>query len=87
VGTASFNNLKLCRQTDLQLKGGTVPFFWFFFYSTPGRDASRRCGMQFSATSRAHDGPAIRVDLPFQPRSPVVTDGMKVFFVGGAVFF
>ncbi len=25
--------LKLCGQTDLQLKGGTVPFFSFFFYS------------------------------------------------------
>jgi hypothetical protein len=44
VGTVSFNYLKLCGQTDLQLKGGTVPFFSFFFYVAPGRDASRRCG-------------------------------------------
>ncbi len=39
VSTEIFNYLKLCGQTDLQLKGGTVPFSSFFFYFAPGRDA------------------------------------------------
>lgn len=64
MGTVSFNNLKLCGQTDLQLKGGTVPFSLFFFYSAPGSDAPRRCGCSFPQRVRAHDDPAMEVGLP-----------------------
>jgi hypothetical protein len=36
VGADSFNLLKLCGQTYLQLQKGTVPFSSFFFYFRSG---------------------------------------------------
>jgi hypothetical protein len=53
VGTVSFNYLKLCGQTDLQLKGGTVPFSSLFFYFTPGRDAPAVADVVFCNESGA----------------------------------
>jgi hypothetical protein len=53
VGAVSFNYLKLCRQTDLQLKGGTVPFSSFFFYFAPGRDAPAVADVVFCNESGA----------------------------------
>jgi hypothetical protein len=79
VGIDSFNLPKRCQQKYLQLQKGTVPFSSFLNTFAPGRDASRRCGMQFSATSRAHDGPAIMVDLSSRPLLPIITKEPMIY--------